>query len=70
MSPRRRRPRPVEDLATSRRPSLAVADLALTWGVTEAAVRKWIAAGVLRAFRVGRAVRVRRREALRFEREL
>lgn len=69
MSPRRRCGG-VVNLATTRRHALTVAELAGAWEVTEGTVRKWIRSRVLRAFRVGRLLRVRRAEAVRFERDV
>lgn len=40
---------------------LNVADVAAELNVPRAAVRAWIAAGRLRAFRVGRVIRIQRR---------
>jgi excisionase family DNA binding protein len=58
----------IEDLATHPEANLAVEQLAAWWAVEVQTVRKWIRLGKLPAFRVGgRAVRVKRIDALAFE---
>lgn len=65
---RRRSAGKIADLVAHDEASLQVQQLAAYWNVSVATVRKWIRAGALPAFRVGRTVRVRRVDAVRFER--
>ena len=46
---------------------LAVEQLAPLWNVEQQTVRKWVRTGVLAAVRFGRAVRIKRVDALAFE---
>lgn len=55
------------DLGTHAEVNLAPEQLAAYWNVDPQTIRKWVREGLLRGFRVGRAMRVRRDVALVFE---
>lgn len=57
----------IEDLATHDEPNLALQQLAGYWNVEVQTIGKWIRAGLLPAFYVGRSPRVKRADALAFE---
>jgi excisionase family DNA binding protein len=59
----------IEDLEIHPEANLAPEQLAKYWGVEVQTIRKWARAGALPAFRVGRALRVKRLRALAFERK-
>lgn len=57
----------IEDLQTHEEVNLAAEQLAAYWNVEVQTVRKWVRERVLTGFRVGRALRVPRQAALRFQ---
>lgn len=57
----------VRDLKTHDEEWLAVEQLAPHWNVEEQTIRKWVRTGALPAVRFGRALRIKRVDALAFE---
>ena len=65
---RRTRGQKIERLETHEEVNLTLEQLADYWNVAVQTLRKWIRVGHLPGFRVGRAMRVRRADALAYER--
>jgi excisionase family DNA binding protein len=63
----RRPPERIDDLATHQKPYVTLDALASYWGFTRQALVKWAHEGQLKAYRFGRALRVRTEDARAFE---
>jgi excisionase family DNA binding protein len=57
----------IDDLASHPEENLAPEQLAVWWNVDVQTIRKWVRVGSLEAYRLGRALRVRKAVALEFE---